>query len=126
MGHKQQIDTEFSARFFSQIEQHYPSSTRQYRCTEISDIHYCQLGVLRCLSGATTGQQFLQLHADQGLADIDPGYFFKVLKSQRRLAIIPPDRHMRSLSAMVFHTDLVATWWGLQCISIAQRPRPLR
>jgi len=88
MAHKQQIDTDFSARFFSQIEYLYPRSLRQYRCTEISDIHYCQLGVLRCLSGATTGQEFLQFHADQGLADIDPGHFFKALKSQRRLTNI--------------------------------------
>lgn len=88
MAHKQQINTEFSARFFSHIEHLDPSSLRQYRCTEISDIHYCQLGVLRCLSGATTGHEFLQLHADQGLADIDPGHFFKALKSPRRLTNI--------------------------------------
>lgn len=44
--------------------------------------------MLRCLSGATTGQEFLQLHADQGLADVDPSHFFKALKSQRRLANI--------------------------------------
>jgi len=88
MARKKQIDTEFSARFFSQIEQLYPNSLRQYRCAEISDIHYCQLGVLRCLSGATTGQEFLQLHADQGLADVDPSHFFKALKSERRLANI--------------------------------------
>ncbi|MBC8128555.1 MAG: hypothetical protein H8M99_15560 [Gloeobacteraceae cyanobacterium ES-bin-144] len=43
---------------------------RQYRCTDISDTHYCQLRVLRCLSSSTTGQKFLQFHADQGLANI--------------------------------------------------------
>jgi len=82
------IDNEFSSRFFSDILQLYPQSSRQYRCTEISDIHYCQLGVLRCLSSSTTGQEFLQFHADQGLANIEPSHFFKSLKSLRRLANI--------------------------------------
>ena len=36
----------------------YPQSSRQYRCTDISDIHYCQLGVLRCLSSSATGHFF--------------------------------------------------------------------
>jgi len=84
----QHIDNEFSARFFSSILQLYPQSLRQYRCTEISDIHYCQLGVLRCLSSSTTGQEFLQFHADQGIANIEPGHFFKALKSPRRLVNI--------------------------------------
>lgn len=80
-----QLDTEFSSRFFSPIEDCYQKSDRQYACTEISDIHFAQLGVLRCLSSATTGQEFLQNHADQNVADIDPGHFFKALKSPRRL-----------------------------------------
>ena len=46
---------------------------------------HCQLGVLRCLSSAETGQEFLQYHADQNVADIEPGHFFKALKSPRRL-----------------------------------------
>jgi len=84
----QHIDNEFSLRFFSDIFQLYPQSARQYRCTDISDIHYCQLGVLRCLSSSSTGHEFLQFHADQGRANIEPSHFFKALKSPRRLANI--------------------------------------
>jgi hypothetical protein len=79
------LDTEFSQRFFAPISEIYPGSARRYDCQGISDIHYCQLGVLRCLSTATTGQQFLQHHADENVADIEPGHFFKSLKSPRRL-----------------------------------------
>lgn len=88
MGPAQHVDSEFSTRFFSSILQLYPESLRQYRCTDISDIHYCQLGVLRCLSSSTTGQEFLQFHADQGMANIQPSHFFKALQSPRRLANI--------------------------------------
>jgi hypothetical protein len=79
------LDTDFSQRFFADITDLYPDSARRYDCPGISDIHYCQLGVLRCLSTATTGQQFLQHHADENIADIEPGHFFKALKSPRRL-----------------------------------------
>jgi hypothetical protein len=88
MAHTQHLDNEFSSRFFADVFQLYPQSSRQYRCTDISDIHYCQLGVLRCLSSSTTGQEFLQFHADQGIANIEPSHFFKALKSPRRLANI--------------------------------------
>ncbi len=88
MAPTQTIDTEFSSRFFGDIVHLYSRSSRQYRCTDISDIHYCQLGVLRCLSGSTTGQEFLQFHADQGLANIEPSHFFKALQNPRRLANI--------------------------------------
>ena len=88
MPSPQHIDNEFSTRFFSDVFQLYPESSRQYRCTDISDIHYCQLGVLRCLSSSTTGHEFLQYHADQGIANIAPSHFFKALKSPRRLANI--------------------------------------
>lgn len=88
MDPTQHIDNEFSTRFFSSIVELYPQSLRQYRCTDISDIHYCQLGVLRCLSSSTTGQEFLQFHADQGMANIQPSHFFKALQSPRRLANI--------------------------------------
>ncbi len=83
-----QLDTEFSRRFFAPITNVYPESLRQYKCTGISDIHFAQLGVLRCLSASTTGQEFLQHHAEQNVADIDPGHFFKALQSARRLANI--------------------------------------
>jgi len=88
MAPAQHIDNEFSARFFSDIFHIYPQSERQYRCTDISDIHYCQLGVLRCLSSSSTGHEFLQFHADQGITNIEPSHFFKALKSPRRLANI--------------------------------------
>jgi hypothetical protein len=88
MPHTQHVDNEFSGRFFADIFQLHPQSARRYRCTDISDIHYCQLGVLRCLSSSVTGQEFLQLHADQGIANIEPSHFFKALQSPRRLANI--------------------------------------
>jgi hypothetical protein len=44
--------------------------------------------VLRCLSSSTTGHEFLQFHADQGIGNIEPGHFFKTLKSSRRHANI--------------------------------------
>lgn len=88
MPSTQHVDNEFSSRFFTDVFQLYPQSSRQYRCTDVSDIHFCQLGVLRCLSSSTTGQEFLQFHADQGIANIDPSHFFKALKSPRRLANI--------------------------------------
>lgn len=88
MPNSHQLDTEFARRFFAPISELYSQSARQYRCTDISDIHYCQLGVLRSLSSSTSGQEFLQFHADQGVANIEPGHFFKALQSPRRLANI--------------------------------------
>lgn len=88
MDPTQPIDNEFSTRFFSSIAELYPQSSRQYRCTDITDLHYCQLGVLRCLSSSRTGQEFLQFHADQGVANIEPSHFFKAIQSPRRLANI--------------------------------------
>lgn len=85
MAPQQQLNTELAHIFFADTLQLYPRSLRQYNCTGISDIHYCQLGVLRCLSSSTTGQEFLQYHADQNVADINPSHFFKALKSPRRL-----------------------------------------
>ena len=70
MAQSQHIDNEFSERFFGDIIQLYPRSSRPYRCTDISDIQYSQIGVLRCLSSSETGQEFLQYHADQNIADI--------------------------------------------------------
>jgi hypothetical protein len=85
MASQQQLDTEFSRVFFADIVALYPQSERQYDCAGISDIHHCQLGVLRCLSSSETGQEFLQYHADQNVANIEPNHFFKALKSPRRL-----------------------------------------
>lgn len=88
MSKHQQLNTEFSSVLFADIEALYPQSDRQYDCAGISDIHYCQLGVLRALSSSITGQEFLQYHADQNVAAIDPSHFFKALQSPRRLANI--------------------------------------
>ena len=85
MASQQHLHTEFSRVFFADIVGLYPRSKRRYDCTGISDIHHCQLGVLRCLSSAETGHEFLQYHADQNVADIDASHFFKALKSPRRL-----------------------------------------
>ena len=70
MASQQQLNTVLSCVFFSNITNLYPQSQRQYDCTGISDLHYCQLGVLRCLSSSVTRQEFLQYHADQNVADI--------------------------------------------------------
>jgi hypothetical protein len=88
MPRHQQLNTEFASVLFADIEELYPHSQRQYDCAGISDIHYCQLGVLRALSSSTTGQEFLQYHADQNVAAIDPSHFFKALQSPRRVANI--------------------------------------
>ena len=42
--------------------------------------------MLRSLSSSVSGQEFLQFHADQGVANIEPSHFFKALQSPRRLA----------------------------------------
>jgi hypothetical protein len=68
MASQQQLNTAFSRIFFADIVALYPQSKRQYDCAGISDIHHCQLGVLRCLSSAETGHEFLQYHADQNVA----------------------------------------------------------
>ena len=82
------LNPEFARHFFAPITEPYSQSARQYRCTDISDIHHGQLGVLRSLSSSTSGQEFLQFHADQGVANIEPSHFFKALQSPRRLANI--------------------------------------
>lgn len=79
-------DDTLNSLFFKDLINIYPVSERAYNCTSISDLEYAKLGVLRCISHAKTGQEFLQHHADQGQADINPGHFFKALKSARRLA----------------------------------------
>lgn len=72
--------------FFKPLNEIYPASDRPYSCSAISDLDFTKLGILRCISHAKTGHQFLQYHADHGGADIDPSHFFKTLKSTRRLA----------------------------------------
>ena len=79
-------NTTLNSLFFKPLSDIYGGSIKPYSCSSISDLEFAKLGVLRCLSHAKTGQEFLQHHADQGQADIDPGHFFKTLKSKRRLA----------------------------------------
>ena len=53
-----QLDTESARHFFAPITDLYSQSALQYRCTDISDIsniYYCQLGVLRRLSSSASG-----------------------------------------------------------------------
>ena len=85
MAYHNQLNTDLSNEFFKPIFEVYSDSIKQYRCTCISDINYTQLGTLRCLSSAKTGQEFLQHHADLDVADIGADHFFKSLKSKRRL-----------------------------------------
>ena len=88
MANPQHHHDTINSLFFKDLIEIYPSSERAYHCTSISDQNFAKLGILRCISHAKTGQEFLQHHADQGEADIDPGHFFKALKSPRRLANI--------------------------------------
>jgi hypothetical protein len=88
MANPQHHHDTINSLFFNDLIEIYPSSERAYHCTSISDLDFAKLGILRCISHAKTGQEFLQHHADQGEADIDPGHFFKALKSPRRLANI--------------------------------------
>jgi hypothetical protein len=85
MAYHNQLNTDFANEFFKPVFDVYPNSAKRYKCSGISDINYCQLGALRCISSAKTGQQFIQLHADQDVADISADHFFKTLKSKRRL-----------------------------------------
>lgn len=78
------LKTESSSLFFKPLAELYEFSQARYRCTAISDLSFAQLGALRCLSHTKTGHEFLQHHADHGVADIDPDHFFKALKSKRR------------------------------------------
>jgi hypothetical protein len=113
MASQQQLDTELSRVFFADIVDLYPRSERQYHCTGISDIHYCQLGVLRCLSSSVSGQEFLQYHADQNVADIDPSHFFKALKSERRLDQITSLNNLLATPTMIRVADPFAQCSGL-------------
>ena len=79
------LDTSLSSLVFKSLFDLYSESEFRRECCSISDLAFAQLGVLRCFSSEKTGQGFLQLHADEGVADIDPGHFFKALKSKRRL-----------------------------------------
>jgi len=71
--------------FFAVLEELYPLSDQQYHCKTISDLDYAKLGCLRCLSSATSGNEFIQEHALKTLEVYEVNHFFKALKSKRRL-----------------------------------------
>lgn len=85
MAYHHSINTDMSKVLFNPVFEVYSRSNKKYDCASISDIHFCQLGVIRCISSSKTGQEFLQYHADKDEADIEPSLFFKALKSPRRL-----------------------------------------
>ena len=78
-------DSTVNETFFAALEELYPLSDQQYRCKTISDLDYVKLGCLRCLSSATTGNEFIQEHALKTLDFYEVSHFFKALKSKRRL-----------------------------------------
>lgn len=79
-------NTTLNHTFFAPIEHVYTYSEKQYACTSISDLDYAKLGILRCLSKATTGNEFIQDHNLESAENYDVSHFFKALKSKRRLA----------------------------------------
>ncbi len=78
------LKTDIASHFFKPLDDIYSGSEERYDCQSISDLHFATLGVLRCLSHAKSGHEFLQHHADQQVADIEVSHFFKALKSPRR------------------------------------------
>ncbi len=80
--------------FFNPLNQVYSDSECTYQCSAISDLDFAKLGILRCLSHAKSGHEFLQHHADHGHAEIDPSHFFKALKSSRRLRNLASINHL--------------------------------
>jgi Transposase DDE domain len=84
MASNEPLDSTLNSLFFNPLTQVYLLSDSPYHCTAISDLDFAKLGVLRCLSHTKTGHEFLQHHADQSDESIEPGHFFKALKSPRR------------------------------------------
>ena len=85
MDYKLLFNNELSGRFFKPLVELYSQSSHQYRCKDISDLCYAQLGVMRVASQAQSGHDFIQFLANLQFADIEVSHFFKALKSQRRL-----------------------------------------
>lgn len=81
-----ELTTPTAARFFSKLEDIYPRTRQRYKCTKLKDPDYAALGVLRCISTAKSGHEFLQHHAELGGREEDVDLFFEALKSTRRLA----------------------------------------
>jgi len=90
-----QLDTDVSTHFFEPLRQVYPKTEARYVCHAISDLDYAVLGILRCMSHAKTGHEFLQHHIDHGREGTTVDHFFKALKSGRRLA------NLTSLNALL-------------------------
>jgi len=63
----------------------YKLSERQYHCTELTDLDFLEMGVVRVLSDSKTGRDFVQRHADHGRKEVSVDLFFKAIKSARRL-----------------------------------------
>jgi len=74
-----------SHRFFCPLEEVHPLSEYQRKCPGISDIEYLRMGVLRVLSDARSGRDFLQKHADHCNLEVKVNHWFKALASDRRL-----------------------------------------
>lgn len=79
-------NTTLNKTFFAPAEQVYPLSQKQYNCATIPDLDYAKLGILRCLSSATTGNEFIQNHGLETSEFYETSHFFKALKSKRRLS----------------------------------------
>lgn len=92
-------NTTLNHAFFAPIESVYPQSEKQYNCATISDLDYAKLGILRCLSPATTGNEFIQDHGLKTADIYEVSHFFKTLKSDRRLS------NLTSLNALLKETN---------------------
>jgi hypothetical protein len=77
--------TEVSALFCKPLKQIYSVTKAQYLCRMISDLDFAALGILRCLSHAKSGHEFLQHHIDHGCKGVTVAHFFKAIQNKRRL-----------------------------------------
>lgn len=84
MAYQQSTSNVFT-RLFNPVAAAYPQSDKTYARRELPDLDFIEMGMLRCLSPATSGRDFLQHHGDQGRKGIGADHFFKSLKSPRRL-----------------------------------------
>jgi len=71
-------------RLFQPVLDAYPSSLKPYKCRELSDLDFLEMGILRCASDSKTGRDFLQRHGDHGRKQVEVDLFFKALQSTRR------------------------------------------
>jgi hypothetical protein len=67
--------------FFNELINIYPSSKDAYHCTSISDLDFAKLGILRCVSSAKTGHEFLQDHAEKARLSLEPVISLKLSKA---------------------------------------------